>query len=120
MAINVIGTKCKVWSQSHDRKDGSKWYTYTVGVSSKNMDGSWSNGYQRVKFSKHSGAPDPIPSGADIEFEGFMTLEVYKNKDGKDIKEPVIMITKAEFPNLGTPGEDDLDTFEQMEEDIPF
>lgn len=120
MGIDIKGTNCKVWRQEHDRNDGSKWFSYTVGVSRKNMDGSWTNGYQKADFSKNSGAPDIIPNGARCDFEGFMTVKTRKDKEGKEIKESIIMITSVEFKDLGKPGEDDLDTFEQMEEDIPF
>lgn len=121
MGVEIKGTNCKIWKREHEKKDGSKWFSYTVGISRKNMDGTWINGYQKVEFSRNSGAPEIIPNGATCDFEGFMTVKPpYKDKEGREIKESVIMITRVEFEDLGTPGDDDLDSFEQLDSEIPF
>lgn len=118
-SLDIKGRNMKIWRKDIDTKSGT-FHRYTVASSIRNEDGSWSNAYIQVMFSKHSGAPKKIQNGAVCDFEGFMSAKSYTNKDGKTIAEPVIMIMKVDFQ--GNVGEDleDVDNFEQAEEDIPF
>ena len=68
-----------------------------------------------VTFSKRADAPDEIPNGALCDFEGFMSVDSYKDRDGNARNTPQIVIMSVEFddPTIGT-------SFEEAESDIPF
>jgi hypothetical protein len=118
-SLNIKGENVKVWRRDIEGKGGT-FHRYSVTSSTRNEDGSWSNAYIQVMFSKNCGAPKKIQNGAVCDFEGFMSAKSYTNRDGKTIAEPVIMIMKVDFQ--GNVGEDlgDVDNFEQAEMDIPF
>lgn len=120
MGIDIKGTKCKLWKSEHPSKDGNgKWFSYTVGVSRKNQDGTYLNAYQDVEFSRNAAIPDEVPNGADIEFEGFMTCKPRRDKDGRTYNRPYVLITKAVFPGLVDDGFDP-EGYEALDDDIPF
>jgi hypothetical protein len=124
MGVDVKATNAKIWRKDREGKNGT-FHNYSVGVSSKNQDGSWTNAYMRVKFSRNSGAPEVIKNGAYCNFEGFMSAESYTDKDGREITNPIIIVMKAEFDDdAEEPREDAFneaeDSFEKLDDDIPF
>ena len=124
MSIDVTGKNCKLWIPDHKREDGSVWHTYTVGVSKKDMDGHWVNAYQDILFTKNAGFSDDIPNGTVFDFEGWMSVKTYKDRDGKEVRRPVIMVNKANFEydrgQARADSYEQLDGFEQASDDIPF
>ena len=120
MSVDVKGTNCKLWIKAHEGKNGNKWNTYTVGVSSKDMDGQYINAYQDVKFTRSSGFDETIANGTIFDFEGWMSAKTRKDKDGKSTNYPIIVINKAVFKNNPNAKFDSGDSFEQLDEDCPF
>ena len=116
MVTSVKGERVKVWRKDIEGRKGT-FYRYSVGVSKKQDDGSYVNAYIPVVFSKKSGAPEKIENGAVCDFTGFMSVESYTDKEGKERNTPMIVIMSVKFE--GEEGTD-ADSFEQMEEDIPF
>ena len=117
MGINVKAERVKIWRKDIEGKNGT-FYRYTAGISTK-IDDEWVNSYMSVRFAKKSGAPEKIENGATCDFEGFMGVESYKNKEGKAINSPMIWITSVKFEgNVGVDVE--ADGYEQLSEDIPF
>ena len=108
--MEIRDKRAKIWRRDVESKNGT-FYRYSVGVSKKNEDGSRASTYIPVVFSKRSGAPEKIENGATCEYEGFMSVESYKDKEGKTINRPIIIIMSVTF---------DDDSFTQMEEEIPF
>lgn len=109
--MDVKENKAKIWRRDIQSRNG-EFYRYNVGISRKNEDGSWTNAYMPIKFSKKSGAPEKIENGATCSFEGFMSVDSYKDKEGRAVNTPIIIAMSVTF--------DGQDSFEQMEEDIPF
>ena len=118
--MDISAKGIKLWRKDIEGKNGT-FYRYSVGVSSKNQDDTYTNAYIDVMFSKKSGAPEKIPNGAICDIEGFMSAKSYKDKEGKAVNVPQIVVMSATFKDLE---EDRLaeaeDSFEEAEDDIPF
>ena len=114
MGNSVIFQNAKIW-RNDIKTDNGEFCSYTVGVSSKNQDGSWTNAYMPVRFAKSSEAPEKISNGSVADFEGFLSAR--KRKDGTT--ESILIVTK-----LNLQDQDDvaavIDSFEMATEDIPF
>ena len=108
--MDVSEKKAKIWRKDYQGKNG-EFYRYSVSVSKKNEDGKYVNAYIPIRFSKKADAPEKIENGAVCSFEGFMSVESFKDKDGNDRNQPMIVVMSVQFEG---------DSFEQMEEDIPF
>lgn len=108
--MNVSEKKAKIWRKDYQGKNG-EFYRYSVSVSKKNEDGKYVNAYIPIRFSKKADAPEKIENGAVCSFEGFMSVESFKDKDGNDRNQPMIVVMSAQFEG---------DSFEQLSEDIPF
>ena len=91
--------------------DNGTWTSYSVGVSAKDKDGNWVNGYQPVRFKKGQDVPDR----SVINYKAFPT--VVKGKD-----KPVIVWQILEYTIEG----DMMSTRSDQEftaltnDDIPF
>lgn len=108
--MEVSAKKAKIWRKDIEGKNGT-FHKYTVSVSKKNQDGKYVNCYIPVVFSKKADAPDKIENGALCDFEGFMSVESYTDRDGNTRNSPQIVIMSALFEEDG---------FEQAESEIPF
>lgn len=108
--MDVSEKKAKIWRKDYQGKNG-EFYRYSVSVSKKNEDGKYVNAYIPIRFSKKADAPEKIENGAVCSFEGFMSVESFKDKDGNERNQPMIVVMSVQFEG---------DSFEQMEEDIPF
>ena len=112
--MEVSAKKAKIWRKDIEGKNGT-FHKYSVGVSKKTQDGKYVNAYIPVVFSKKADAPDEIPNGALCDFEGFMSVESYTDRDGNARNTPQIVVMSVEFddPTIGT-------SFEEAMCDIPF
>ena len=112
--MEVSAKKAKIWRKDIQGKNGV-FHKYTVGISKKTQDGKFVNAYMPVVFSRKAEAPDEIPNGALCDFEGFMSVESYTDRDGNARNTPQIVIMSVEFddPTIGT-------SFEEAESDLPF
>ena len=108
--MEVSAKKAKIWRKDIEGKNGT-FHKYTVSVSKKNQDGKYVNAYIPVVFSKKADAPEKIENGALCDFEGFMSVESYTDRDGNVRNSPQIVIMSALFEEDG---------FEQAEAEIPF
>ena len=112
--MEVKEKNAKVWRKDFQGKNG-EFYRYSVSVSKRTQDGRRVNAYIPVMFSKKSGAPEKIENGAICDFEGFMSVEERKDKDGSQKTTPMIVIMSVKFAD-----ENGADSFESIEEDMPF
>ena len=112
--MDVSAKKAKLWRKDIQGKNGT-FHKYTVGISKKTQDGKFVNAYMPVVFSRKAEAPDEIPNGALCDFEGFMSVESYTDRDGNARNTPQIVIMSVEFddPTIGT-------SFEEAESELPF
>lgn len=120
MSNSIIFKDTKIWRNDHEGKNGT-FYTYNISVSKKNKDDSWSNAYLKVKFAQSADAPEKISNGTVADFEGFITVDTYKNKEGKEVNQPMIMVMKLNIHDDERYDDlKDVDSFHKAEEEIPF
>lgn len=108
--MEVSAKNAKIWRKDIEGKNGT-FHKYSVSVSKKTQDGKYVNAYIPVVFSKKADAPDKIENGALCDFEGFMSVDSYTDREGIARNTPQIVIMSAVFEGDG---------FEQAESDIPF
>ncbi len=120
MSNSIRFTNTKIWRKDYEGQNGT-FYTYNISVSKKNQDNSWSNAYLKVKFAQSADAPEKISNGTIADLEGFLTVDSYRNKEGKEVNQLMLMVM-----NLNIQDDDryedisEVDSFEQAEEEIPF
>ena len=120
MSNTIIFKDTKIWRKDYEGQNGT-FYAYNISVSKKNQDNSWSNAYIKIKFSQSADAPEKISNGSVADFEGFLTVDTYKNKEGKEVNQPMIMVMKLNLHNDERYDYiDEVDSFEKAEEEIPF
>ena len=115
MSVDVSGKNVKLWISHNKTRDGREFSTYSIGISKKNQDASYTNMYLRVKFGRDVCIPRELPNGAQMDFEGFMTVDAYTDRSGNEVKSPALFITSAIFHDIY-----DTEGFSEAEEDIPF
>lgn len=124
--MNVNGENTRLWINERQGQNGSKWNDYSVSISKKLEDGNYINTYMKVRFSKAVKIPEQLENGTEMDFGGFLTVDNYTDRDGKEVKRPMVMITEASFNNqkLASPTEkysqEHLAGFSAAEDDIPF
>lgn len=114
--MDVKETNARIWRKDIEGKNGT-FHRYSVSVSKKDPDGKYVNAYLPIVFSKKSEAPEKIKNGAICDFEGFISVESFTDRDGNKRNNPQIVVMKAEFKEAATEEEDG---FAEAEEDIPF
>lgn len=114
--MDVKQKKCKIWRKDVEGRNGT-FYRYSVSISSKNEDGSFDTVYVPIKFAKKAGAPEKIKNGAECDFEGFLSVDAYTDREGNRVKALQIIAMKAAFDYTADEVED---SFEEAEDDIPF
>ena len=113
--MEVKATNAKIWRKDYEGKNG-EFYRYSVSISKK-VEDKWVSAYLPIMFSKKSGAPQKIENGATCNFSGFLSVDSYTDREGKTRTAPMIVAMNVSFDNEP---EDMGDSYEQLEEDIPF
>lgn len=91
--MNVTG-KAKVFASTYKGQNG-EFTTYSVGLGSKEQDGTWINAYLDARFRKGV----EVQNGTTIDIkEGFLTA-----RKGKDFNKPSLMILDYEVLPTGQP-----------------
>ena len=127
MSINISGKNEKLWKNERQSRNGGTWFDYSIGVSRKAQNGNYVNAYMKVKFSSKLTIPNELPNGAQMDFEGFLTPDVYTDRNGQEVKRTMIMVTNVKFHDVhGDDGYDSygdydgIDSFSPADDDIPF
>lgn len=113
--FNVKITDAKLWKNEHQGRNGT-FYTYSISVSKKMQDGSFKNKGMKVYVQK--GVPKEVPNGALCDIDGFMTLDVFNGRDG-EVVNPMVFATEVKFADYEAQQES-YDSFEELDEDVPF
>lgn len=116
--MDISGKGVKIWRKEVPGKNGT-FYRYSVSISKKREVGSYANKYMPIRFAKRANMPEKISNGAKCDFSGFLSVEERPDKDGNTITEFVIVAMNASLVDGGDPTEG-ADSFEQLEDDIPF
>ena len=114
MSIDVTAKNVKLWKNEHEGRNG-KFYTFSVSASKKMQDGSYKNKGMRV-FSKN--IPDEVPNGSLVDIHGFLTLDIYSGRDG-EVSNIAIYANEVIFHDYDAQ-ENYGDSYEQLDEDVPF
>jgi hypothetical protein len=114
MSINVEAKNVKLWKNEHEGRKG-KWYTFSISASKKMQDGSYKNKSIRV-FSK-DGIPTEIPNGSVCDINGFLTLDIFQGRDG-EVSNIALYANEIKFRDYES--QDYGDSFEELDEDVPF
>lgn len=118
MANEVKFTNAKIWRNDVKTENG-EFSSYTVGVSSKNQDGTYTNAYLPVKFAKSSNAPEKISNGTTADIEGFLSAKA--RKDGRNDVQLIVMKYRSDEVEYPAASDSDIpDSFEEQMESIPF
>lgn len=112
--MDISAKNQKIWRKDVEGRNGT-FYRYSVSVSSKREDGSYATVYLPIKFAKKCNAPEKIPNGTECDFSGFLSVDTYRDRDGNEARTLSIVAMNASFAI-----EDEVDSFEQMESEIPF
>jgi len=100
-----IEGKGRVFAKEHDG-----WTSYSIGVSSKDKEGKYVNGYQPIRLRKG----ESIPNGSFINFKAFPT--VVKGKEHNMVIWQITEFTvEGEVP---VPAENEFTAI--TNDDIPF
>lgn len=113
-----------VYRKERDTQNG-KWVTYQIGVSSKDRDGNWINGYIDVSFKKDISVNNK--SKINIK-NAFPTVRKYNNKDGKEVTQITWMIMEFDVVEAGegpvappTPSDDSFVNIpDGIDSELPF
>lgn len=116
--MNISEKGAKVWRKDIESKNGT-FYRYSVGISKKLEDGSYLTAYMPIRFAKRANMPEKIENGAKCDFSGFLSVDTYLDKEGHEVRQIIIVAMNATLTDGGDPSEG-ADSFEQLEDDIPF
>lgn len=120
--INVEAENVRLWVNPHERPDGSKWNTYAISTSSKTEQGDYVNKSLKVKMTRDVVIPEDIQNGQLVTIRGSLSNETFMNKNGEKRIEHILWAREVEFEGgqRPLPKSEPADSFEAMEEDIPF
>ena len=113
--FDIKTDKARIWRKDFQGKNG-EFYKYTTSISRKNDDGGYVNAYMPIRFARKCDVPEKIDNGAICAFEGFLSVESYKDKDGNERNQPMIVAMSVKFDDASI----GVDSFSQAEVEIPF
>ena len=122
MGLKVVtdGKGVVVYRKDRDTQNGGKFTTYTLGISSKDKDGNWVNGYLDCQFKKGV----ELNNKAKIEIgNSFYTVSEYNGK--KYVKLFIMDFTIVEQGEVtSAPVKVDMDSFmdipDSLDAEMPF
>lgn len=121
MQINVEAENVRLWVNGHQRPDGSKWNTYAISTSSKTEAGDFVNKSLKVKMTRDVQIPADIANGEVVTIRGSLSNETFMDKNGEKRVEHILWAREVDFMNrLAAHDSEPADTFNAMEEDMPF
>lgn len=120
--INVEAENVRLWINEHERDDGSKWRTYSISTSSKDpASGDYINKGLEVKLRREVNVPEDTKNGALCTINGSLSNKVFTDKNGEKRVEHIMWAHEIIFDKgLPEPRGESADSFEQLEEDMPF
>ena len=115
--MDISGKGVKIWRKDIEGRNGT-FYRYSVSVANKREDGTYASVYIPIRFAKKADMPERITNGARCDFSGFLSVDEYADKEGNSVKVLQIIAMKASLSDDDS--DEDVDSFEQFDEDIPF
>lgn len=118
--INVEAENVRLWINEHTRADGTKWSSYSISTSSKDQEGGYINKPLEVKMTRDVEIPSDIKNGALVTIRGSLSNRAFPGKDGERRVEHLLWAREIDFDKPYEPKGEKADSFEQLEEDMPF
>ncbi len=118
--INVEAENVRLWINEHTKNDGSKWFSYSISTSSKDQEGGYINKALEVKMTRDVEIPSDLTNGALVTIRGSLSNRAFPGADGKRRVEHLLWARELEYDKPHEPSGEKADSFEQLEEDMPF
>lgn len=119
--IDVNAENVRLWVNVHQKPDGSKWNTYAISTSSKTESGDYVNKSLKVKMTRDVEIPADIANGELVTIRGSLSNETFMDKSGEKRVEHLLWAREVDFMNrLGSHDSEPADSFDALEEDMPF
>lgn len=117
--INVEAENVRLWVNEHTRDDGSKWFSYSISTSSKDQEGGYINKALEVRMTRDVQIPNDIKNGALVTIRGSLSNRAFTVNGDRRV-EHMLWAREIDFEKPFEPKGDKADSFEQLEEDVPF
>lgn len=117
--INVEAENVRLWVNEHTRDDGSKWFSYSISTSSKDQEGGYINKALEVRMTRDVQIPNDIKNGALVTIRGSLSNRAFTVNGDRRV-EHMLWAREVDFEKPYEPRGEKADSFEQLEEDMPF
>lgn len=118
--IEVNAENVRLWVNVHKRPDGSEWKTYSISTSSKDQEGGYINKALEVRMRRDVELPEDIINGTLVTIKGSLSNRAFTGKDGERRVEHMLWAHEVDIETPHEPKGEKADSFEQLEEDMPF
>lgn len=120
--INVEAENIRLWVNVHERPDGTTWKSYSISTSSKTESGDYINKSLEVKMTRDVNLPENIANGQLVTIRGSLSNRPYMSKNGEKRVEHILWAREVELESNRTPAPkgEPADSFNALEEDVPF
>lgn len=117
--INVEAENVRLWINEHTREDGSKWFSYSISTSSKDQEGGYINKALEVRMTRDVQIPNDLKNGALVTIRGSLSNRAFTVNGDRRV-EHMLWAREIDFEKPYEPRGEKADSFEQLEEDMPF
>lgn len=117
--INVEAENVRLWINEHKRDDGSTWNSYSISTSSKDQEGGYINKSLEVRTTRDVEIPADLKNGALVTIRGSLSNRAFTVNGDRRV-EHMLWAREIDFEKPYEPKGEKADSFEQLEEDMPF
>lgn len=117
--INVEAENVRLWVNEHTRDDGSKWFSYSISTSSKDQEGGYINKALEVRMTRDVEVPQDLKNGTLVTIRGSLSNRAFTVNGDRRV-EHMLWAREVDFDKPYVPRGEKADSFEQLEEDMPF
>ena len=117
--INVEAENVRLWINEHKRDDGSTWNSYSISTSSKDMEGGYINKSLELRMTRDVEIPADLKNGALVTIRGSLSNRAFTVNGDRRV-EHMLWAREVDFEKPYEPKGEKADSFEQLQEDMPF
>lgn len=117
--INVEAENVRLWVNEHSRDDGSKWFSYSISTSSKDQEGGYINKALEVRMTRDVEIPEDLKNGTLVTIRGSLSNRAFTVNGDRRV-EHMLWAREIDFDKPYEPKGEKADSFEQLDEDMPF
>lgn len=117
--INVEAENVRLWINEHTRDDGSKWFSYSISTSSKDQEGGYINKALEVRMTRDVELPADLKNGALVTIKGSLSNRAFTVNGDRRV-EHMLWAREVYVAQQHEPKGEKADSFEKLEEDMPF